>query len=381
MRLLSLNLLTLSATLLILGLLTLPALSIHPVAPSSPALPVPKARAFGVYVDPWHIDDWTAAVGATPTIAAKFEAFSRKRNVDKFTNEATRRGISAVLVSWEPWKPVKARLGVYRQSYPQPGYRNIDIANGSQDAYIRRVARGLASFEGTVYLRYAHEMNGFWYPWSWHAPSYRRAWRRIVRLFREVGADNVRFVWSTNPNLYESERAWMRNLVLYWPGDRYVDVLGTTMINFGGDKLYSVSDFVPRLRALHRRFRKPVLIAEANTQYGGRVPWLRDMRLMLRHNPWIKGVVWSQLPSRGAAQMRTPGDLHWDIQGDPASATVLRGVIEDGLAGPRGWQPLSEGAWRSLDRHSHDRPTRAGSPGPSVAGVRPDGASPLALEQ
>ena len=332
MRLLSLNLLTVSLTAVILGLLTLPALSIRGDGESPPALPTAKLRAFGVYVDPWHIDDWAARVGAPPTMAAKFEAFSRKRDLIKFTSEAERRGLREVLVSWEPWKPVRAKLGVYRQSYPQRGYRNVDIANGSQDRYIRRLARGLSTFDGTVYIRYAHEMNGFWYPWSWDARSYRRAWRRLVRIFRDVGASNVRFVWSANPNLYERRDRWMHNMRLYWPGDRYVDALGMTVINFGGRKLYSVSDFVPRLQALHRRFHKPLLITEANTQYGDRVRWLNDLRRMLHGAPWITAVAWSQLPSRGAAQMRKPGDLHWDVQRDPCSAVVLRGVIEDGLA-------------------------------------------------
>ena len=336
MRLLSLNLLTLSVTVFILGLLTLPAMYVRADAPEPPTLPVPEARSFAIYVDPWHTDEWAASVGAPPTMVAKFESFSRKRDLEKFTDEAARRGIRAVLVSWEPWKPVRAKLGVYRQSYPQPGYRNADIANGSQDAYIRRVARGLAAFDGTVYLRYAHEMNGFWYPWSWDARSYRRAWRRIHRLFRGVGAQNVRFVWSANPNLYESQRSWMRNLRLYWPGARYVDALGSTVINFGGTKRYSVSDFVPRMSALHRTFGKPLLITEANTQFGGRVQWLRDFRLMLRRTPWITAVAWSQLPSRGAAQMRKPGDLHWDVRRDPASAAVLRGIIQDGLTGRQG---------------------------------------------
>ena len=331
MRQLSLNLLTASLAVLVLGLLTLPALYVRAHELDPPKLPDAKVRMFGVYVDPWHIDDWAASVQAPPTMAAKFESFSRRRDVDKFTTEATRRGIRQVLVSWEPWKPVPARLGVYKQSYPQPGYRNVDIANGSQDRYIRRVARGMASYDGTVYLRYAHEMNGFWYPWSWDARSYKRAWRRMVRLFRRVGADNVRFVWSPNPNLYESQSAWMRNLVLYWPGRRYVDALGSTMINFGGKKLYAVSDFAPRLEALHRRFRKPMIITEANTQYGGRVRWLRDLRRFLRTTPWIAGFAWSQLPSRGAKQMQGPGDLHWDVQRDPCSAAVLRGIIEDGL--------------------------------------------------
>jgi Glycosyl hydrolase family 26 len=379
MRLFSLNLLTASVTAVLLGVLTLPALAVYSHVAEPPELPVPKVRAFGVYVDPWHIDDWAAGVGASPTMAAKFEAFSRRRDLDKFTDEAARRGIRQILVSWEPWKPVRARLGVYRQSFPQRGYRNVDIANGSQDRYIRLVARGLATFPGKVYLRYAHEMNGFWYPWSWNAPEYRRAWRRIVRMFREVGAHNVRFVWSANPNLYEPKDVWMRNLRLYWPGDDYVDALGTTMINFGGGKLYTVSDFLPRLRALHREFAKPLLITEANTQYGGRVPWLEDMRRMLQQAPWITAVAWSQLPSRGAAQMNDPGNLHWDVQRDPCSAAILRGIIGDGLDGrPAAAPPRSASAIKQREEayghvriSSFDaRPTQRehGSPAGSARG-------------
>jgi hypothetical protein len=226
---------------------------------------------------------------------------------------------------------VRATLGVYRTSYPQLGYRNMDIANGSQDAYIRQFARGVAKYKGTAYIRYAHEMNGFWYPWSWDATDYRRAYRRIVRLFREEGADNAKFVWSINPNLYDSRAAWMKNLRLYWPGSKYVDALGWTMINFGGTKSYPVSAFAARLPVVHQAFGKPVLITEANTQYGGRVKWLRDFRLMLRGMPWVRAVIWSQLPSRGAEQMKA-GDLQWNVQRDPVSAAVLRGIIDDGMA-------------------------------------------------
>lgn len=327
-----LNLLTASATLLVLAVLTLPAISARRHADPRPPLAEPPARAFGVYVDPWHIDDWSAKVGAVPAMAAKFEAFWRKRTVEKFTDEAERRGIRIAMVSWEPWKPVPSGLGVFVGARPQRSYRNVDIANGVQDRYIRRFARGLATFDGVVYLRFAHEMNGFWYPWSHDPQNYRRAWRHIVGLFKEVGAWNVRFLWSVNPNLYETQAAWRRGLPRYWPGADYVDALGLTMINFGGAKRYSVSLFAPRLRALHRLYRKPVILAETNTQWGGRVQWLKNLRAMLRRMSWVTGVAWSQEPSRGADQMTRPGDMHWDVQRDPRSAAVLRGIIEDGFA-------------------------------------------------
>jgi glycosyl hydrolase family 26 len=286
---------------------------------------------FGVYVDPWHVDDWARSIGAAPQAVAKFEAFSRNRTIDEYAAESERQGIRRMLVSWEPWTPVPADLGIDAQAAPQEGLRNIDIARGTQDRYIMRFARSLARFRGTVWLRYAHEMNGYWYPWSRGARAYRWAWRRMVRLFRVAGARNVRFVWSVNANLYEPPAVWLANARRYWPGDRYVDDVAATVIDFGGDKDYAAARFAPRLRALHREFGKPLVLAETNTDWDGRVEWLRELRTMLAGMPWVRAVMWSQLPSRGQAHRAgTSGLLNWDVQRDPPSAAELRGLIEDG---------------------------------------------------
>ncbi len=338
MRLLTLNLLTCGATAVLLALLALPAMGVLggpravPAADTRIAPAADPRRVFGAYVDPWHVDDWARAVGATPQAIAKFESFSRDRTLAGWARETRRRGIRRLFVSWEPWAPVPVAFGLDVQSRPQPGYRNIDIATGSQDRYITRFARSLAAFPGTVYLRYAHEMNGYWYPWSRGSTSYRWAWRRIVRLFRLAGARNVRFVWSVNPNLYDPAGVWMRNLRRYWPGRRYVDDVATTMINFGGTaKRYPVARFVPRLRALRARFRKPVILAETNTDLTGRVPWLRDLGAMLRTMPWIRAVMWSQLPSRSKAHRPGDGVLDWDVQRDPAGAAELARIVREGV--------------------------------------------------
>jgi mannan endo-1,4-beta-mannosidase len=337
MRIVVLNAATCVATLALLAVLALPAKRMldEPHATAAPTSYVPARDprvVFGVYVDPWHVDDWSRAIGAAPQAVAKFEAFSRGRTIDDYATEMRRQGISRILVSWEPWRPVPAALGIDAQSRPQPGYRNIDIARGTQDRYIMRFARSLGRFPGTVWLRYAHEMNGYWYPWSRDARAYRWAWRRMVRLFQLAHARNVRFVWSVNANLYEPDSLWMRNARRYWPGARYVDAVGSTMIDFGGDKNYTVARFAPRLRALHARFGKPVILAETNTEYDGRVAWLRDLRAMLRRTPWIRAVMWSQLPSRGKAHRAgASGIVDWDVQRDPAAAAQLRAIIEDGV--------------------------------------------------
>ncbi len=335
---------SMAVTLALLGVLALPAKHAFERGSEARAAAVSAAargpafapaahprRVFGVYVDPWHIDEWAGAVGAAPQAVAKFEAFTSGRSMTGFLDESERKGIRRVLVAWEPWTPVPSALGVAAQSHQQPGYRNLDVARGAQDRYILRFARELARFRGTVYLRYAHEMNGYWYPWSDDPQAYRWAWRRIVRLFAAAGARNVRFVWSVNANLYEPARTWRATLRRYWPGDRYVDLVGTTMIDFGGAKDYPVAAFAPRLRALRRDFGKPVVLAETNVEARGAAHWLGDLRALLRRSPWIRAVFWSQLPSRGKVQQAGVGIVDWDVQRVPAAAAQLRGIVRDGL--------------------------------------------------
>ena len=329
------------ATVALLAALTAPAVRTlravadAPVAaePARALAPAPHPRrVFGIYVDPWHAADWARAVGAAPQALATFEAFSRRRTLTRFTGEAARRGIRRILVSWEPWQPVPSALGVAAQARQQPGMRNIDIARGAQDRYIARFARTLARFPGTVQLRFAHEMNGYWYPWSRDPAAYRLAFRRVVRIFRAVGARNVRFVWSVNANLYEPAGTWRAALRRYWPGRRYVDLIGTTVINFGGAKHYDVARFEPRLEELHRRYRRPVVLTETNTAADGAALWLRSLRGMLARMPWVRGVYWSQLPSRGKAQQPNVGTLDWDVRRDPASSAELAALIREGAA-------------------------------------------------
>jgi mannan endo-1,4-beta-mannosidase len=337
-RPLLLNVGTAVATVVLLGTLSFPAsriltssLSAGPdKARAAPPLPEPR-RLFGVYTDPWHLGGWARAMGARPSLVAKFQSFADRRPIGNFLGEAERQGIRSTMISWEPWRPVPASLGGRAQSQPQLGYRNVDITWGAQDRYIRGFARGLRAFRGTVYLRYAHEMNGFWYPWSADARSYVQAWRRVVRIFRHERVRNVRFVWSVNPSLYVSRPKWRRRLSHFWPGSSYVDYVGSTVINFGGIKHYTVRRFYPALLSLRRMYRKPVILTETNTELRGRVRWLRDLRRMLHRSPWIRAVVWSQLPSRSKVHVgRRVGNVDWDVTKDPPAARVLRRIIEDG---------------------------------------------------
>ena len=104
MRLFALNTITCGVTVLLLAVLALPAKRTldrgrssapRPHPPPTAASPITglehPRRVFGVYVDPWHVDDWARAIGAAPQATAKFEAFSRTATLDEYAPRAGAR--------------------------------------------------------------------------------------------------------------------------------------------------------------------------------------------------------------------------------------------------------------------------------------------------
>jgi beta-mannanase len=77
------------------------------------------------------------------------------------------------------------------------------------------------------------EFNGSW--WYGQSPlanhnltpaDFVAAWRRVVDIFREVGAANVSFAWI--PVVYPDHPVtWVdSDIAAYYPGDSYVDWVG-----------------------------------------------------------------------------------------------------------------------------------------------------------
>ena len=125
---------------------------------------------------------------------------------------------------------------VSRDSVLMVSWRGTKLArinNGSSDRNIASVAGKLAGMKRPIMLRWGWEMNGEWFGWdgshNGHDPAaYVRAWRRLHRIFREHGADNVAWVWSPNWNSRPAV-AWNR-LHRYYPGDDYVLPFGRAAV-------------------------------------------------------------------------------------------------------------------------------------------------------
>ncbi|GAB2816202.1 Ig-like domain-containing protein [Ferruginibacter profundus] len=164
----------------------------------------------------------------------------------------------------------------------EPGTSYTNIINGNYDTYFRTVADQLKQINGTVFLRYAHEMNGNWYSWSGYSnganatatANYIAAWRRVYGIIKtEKGANNVLWNWCVNGGSWPNE-TWNQH-ANYYPGDAYVDWIGFDSY----DKPYNYTP--TRYQTVEQTFGpvydiitaiapdKPVLVAEfASENFG-----------------------------------------------------------------------------------------------------------------
>ena len=139
------------------------------------------------------------------------------------------------------------------------GVRMSAIAVGRQDSYLRTYASQARAFGHRVIISFAPEPNGRWYRWGWTrtpAATWVAAWRHVVTVFRQAGADNVTWLWTVNITFPRAGP-----LHDYWPGAAYVDWVGIDGYFFHRHDTFA-SVFAPTVAAVRKLTRKPVLISE-----------------------------------------------------------------------------------------------------------------------
>ncbi|WP_250448198.1 glycoside hydrolase family 26 protein, partial [Actinotalea sp. C106] len=264
-------------------------------APEPPATPERRTVPIGATI-PWGPLDTTALAnrtagwGTAPSYLLWYTGFGEPADPAKLA--AVRAAGAVPVITWEPWN--------YTRGPVQPEYAMDRVVAGDHDTYITEFARTLAADGGPVHLRFAHEMNGTWYPWAAgvngnDAADYVAAWKHVHRVFAEQGATNVTWVWS--PNVVFPDSTPLANL---YPGDAFVDVVGVDGYNWGTSQSWSSwytgsEIFAPTLdevRALAPG--KPILITEtASTELGGdKATWITELFAYLAAQPDVVGLVW-----------------------------------------------------------------------------------------
>lgn len=252
------------------------------------------ATAEGPY-DLGPVDSFTSATGYAPAVLMFFQGWAVNEFDRTVFDRVADRGMLPLL-SWEPWD--YRATGPGRSHGEQPAYRLSRIAGGDFDGYIASWAEGVKALAYQVPIRFAHEMNGFWYPWCEQANGnrpgdYVAAYRHVHDVFTRAGATNARWVWSPNVSYLGAEP-----LHRLYPGDDYVDWAGVSgyygtpghegYVPF--DRIFSAT--FDELRALTGG--KPIVVTEtgATDAAGLKASWVMDMFVSLPRHRDLAGVIW-----------------------------------------------------------------------------------------
>lgn len=239
------------------------------------------------------VSSYQAQTGHTPAVWMIYQSWM---GWNEFPSGQARRANdlgSTLMVTWEPW----ASYGDKRNWACQ------DVVSGRFDGYIRSYARAVKFADVPVMMRFAHEMNGDWYPWGTaYAGSCQRnngnspamfvaMWKHVVSIFRQEGATKVKWVWSPNilyTNNYNDQRQQERDLFALYPGDGWVDWVGASVYNDGARRPWRSFAvlFDSTYTALTQLCAKPLMIAEMGvTEQGApqgqtKAKWLRQALLV-----------------------------------------------------------------------------------------------------
>lgn len=210
---------------------------------------------------PADIDAYTDKTGAKPNIVMWYANWKNPIVWPKQEAGIDARDVTP-MITWSPdTTPFSMR----------------DVAAGRYDSYIKNQARLIKAWHRTVYIRPFHEMNGTWKPYGTKftdASSFVHGWRRMVKLFRYVGATNVKWVWA--PNIYGF--GYTVNFDPYYPGDAYVDWTGLDGYNSTHWWRSVTTLFKPSYDNITKLTGKPLMLAEwgCPEDGGDKAKWITD---------------------------------------------------------------------------------------------------------
>lgn len=190
----------------------------------------------------------------------------------------------------------------------EPFYTLKRIRDGYYDKDLRAFARDARDVSYPILIEYGTEMNGWWFSWNgyWTGKAegtelFKSAYRHIIDVMDEEGANNLYWVfhmnWHSNP-----EESWNAP-DNYYPGDEYIDIVGISVYGAltqfeNGTFSFSEMMNVGYKEAKNISPAKPVILSEIGTDLHNRntpaYPWIEEVFLSLAKNSWpdLIGYVW-----------------------------------------------------------------------------------------
>ncbi len=258
---------------------------------------VPKARAYPGSLNPAqgaYFGSWVAARGGETSreaIRRVEEQIGRRFDIDHqyYTWGAN------IPTAQQRWDVETGRLPFVNW---RAGVRWSQIADGSQDAWLRQRADAFRDFGAPIYLTFHHEpeddLGGYGSP-----GDFASAFRRIVTTFRDRGVGNVAFVWTMMSWSFDPRSG--RPISDYYPGDAYVDFIGSDGYSWypgrPGDAWVSFQQIFQPTQDFAVSHGKPWMAVEYGVQEDPGQPdrkgqWFRDIVQTAAAWPSLKGLIY-----------------------------------------------------------------------------------------
>lgn len=175
----------------------------------------------------------------------------------EMAKQQARGGVNAI--SWHPLNPATGGGSWDVSKTPLKELDTNKALSDTLDVWIGRAADFIGALKDEkgnplpVVFRPWHENSGSWFWWgAEHATpqQYIDLWKRTRKIFDEKGINNV--VWAYSPDKDLTREQYFST----YPGDEYVDILGTDIYHFGGAE--GVEDYKKRIQA-----QLPYVVEEA----------------------------------------------------------------------------------------------------------------------
>jgi mannan endo-1,4-beta-mannosidase len=322
--------------------------------PPSPAqksaLMAPAQRYFGVAEDGLPGDSGlynqiAQQAGKAPSEVSWFATWDETFNSDKVVSAWSHGALPMVT-----WMTVSGDVN----STTAGTYTLANIVSGKFDNYLLSYAGSVLRTGLPVVIRFDHEMNGNWFPWSAGMAAnqgasgqpnlYVQAWRHIWTVFDSVGANaDVIWLWSPvrvdniNPHSSLAGFKYETTLAEDYPGDAYVDWVGMSAYQYKPSDGWSYeTTFRKTLDALEALCHKPIFVSETGaTETVGTVDyaqqkaqWTTLTLAGLASEPGVIGFSWFNNPVQDVHKVDgTPIRTDWQFSSSPAALAAFRSGI------------------------------------------------------
>jgi hypothetical protein len=240
----------------------------------------------------------------------------------------------------------------WEQNIADPVFNLQAIINGEFDADLHNWFAVARDFGTPLLAEYGTEVNGEWFPWNgvWNGenetsgygdPSepdgperFRDAYRHIIQICRDEGAENITWVFHINASDWPEEE-W-NAFENYYPGDDYIDWIGisnygaqTPQDDYWEEFRINMDAVYPRVDALTHD--KPIFIAEFgvtnNNPVGDQAEWARNALTDIISFRWPRLIGFSWWNERWQNDDDPAHDTNMRIQDNPELQAVFQELV------------------------------------------------------